>query len=322
VTAATLEHIDLYRAELKAHCYRMLGSTFEAEDAVQETFVRAWRSSDRFEGRTTLRGWLYRIATNVCLTMLARAKAKRLTPYLSSPPATDFPHAATREVTWLEPYPQKFLDDIPDSAPAPHARFEQKEATELAFVAAIAYLPPKQRAALILHDVLGWSAQETADALEASPASINSALQRARETLRKKLPSDRDTLRIRDTNKEQSELLARYIEVWEAQDMKALVALLKDDAILSMPPRPEWYQGRDQIAEFLQWAIVQTGFAAFRAVPSAANYQPAMVLYGKETESSRWHAHQVHVLTVRDGCIAIVNNFMDPAVLRLFLLPA
>ncbi|HTX57125.1 MAG TPA: RNA polymerase subunit sigma-70 [Candidatus Acidoferrales bacterium] len=319
MTATAFEEVERYRAELKAHCYRMLGSAFEAEDAVQEAMVRAWRAADRFEGRTTLRGWLYRIATNVCLSMLARDKHKRLTPYLSSSPASDYPHGPARDVSWLEPYPQAFLDDIPDSAPAPHARYEQKEATELAFVAAIAYLPPRQRAALILHEVLGWSAQETARALETSVASINSALQRARETLRKKLPVEASSLRARDTTEEQHELLGRYVAAWESQDMRALTKLLREDAILSMPPVPEWYQGPDQIAEIFGWGIRQMEFAAWRAVPAAANYQPAIVLYGKDTASDDWHPHAVHVLDVRDGRIAIVNNFMDPAVCALFV---
>jgi RNA polymerase sigma-70 factor (ECF subfamily) len=321
MTATTFEHFETHRAELKAHCYRMLGSAFEAEDAVQETLVRAWRFSSRFEGRTTLRGWLYRIATNVCLTMLGRAKSKRLTPYLSAPPATDYPQGAPPEVAWLEPYPQTFLDEIPDKDLAPHARYEQKEATELAFIAAIAYLPPRQRAALILHKVLGWSAQEIAKAIETSPAAINSTLQRARETLRKKLPADRASLRKRDTNVEQSELLAKYVSAWERQDIPGLTALLQEDAIFSMPPRQEWYHGRDQIAEFLEWAVAQTEFAAWRAVPTAANYQPAIVLYGKGALDSEWHAHAVHVLTLCDGGISVINNFMDPAIPGLFALP-
>ncbi len=321
MTAATLENFEAYRAELKAHCYRMLGSAFEAEDAVQETLVRAWRASSRFEGRTTLRGWLYRIATNVCLTMLSRSKAKRLTPYLSSPAATDLPTGPAREVTWLEPYPQAFLDEIPDTAPAPLARYEQKEATELAFVAAIAYLPPKQRAALLLHEVLGWSAQETASALETSTASVNSALQRARDTLRKKLPDDPTTLRKRDTTREQRELLARYVAAWEAQDMRALTKLLKDDAILSMPPVPQWYRGADQVAEIFTWGIAQTEYLAWRVVPAAANHQPAIVLFGKEVQApDEWRPHAVHVLTIHDGRVGVVHNFMDPALPRLFAL--
>jgi RNA polymerase sigma-70 factor (ECF subfamily) len=318
MTAATFDDIELYRSELKAHCYRVLGSAFEAEDAVQETFVRAWRSSERFEGRTTLRGWLYRIATNVCLTMLSRQKTKRLTPYLSSPAATDFPRGPSREISWLEPYPQTFLNEAPDSAPTPHARYEQKEATELAFVAAIAYLPPKQRAALLLQDVLGWSAQETANTLETSVASVNSALQRARETLRKKLPQDHSTLRKPTTTQAQSDLLARYVKAWDSHDMRALVTLLKDDAILSMPPIPQWYQGRDRVIEIFEWGIAQMDFVDWRAVPTAANYQPAILLYGRERESPGWIAHAIHVLEIRDGQIATLHNFMDRGLFKLW----
>jgi len=317
MTAATFDHVERYRSELKAHCYRMLGSAFEAEDAVQETFVRAWRSSEKFEGRTTLRGWLYRIATNVCLTMLAHGKPKRLTPYLSSPAATDFPRGPSREVSWLEPYPQALLTDVPDSAPAPHARYEQKEATELAFVAAIAYLPPKQRAALLLHDVLGWSAQETAHALETSAASVNSALQRARDTLRKKLPQDYSAVRRPATTQAQSYLLAQYVRAWDSHDLRSLVKLLKDDAILSMPPVPQWYQGRDQVIEIFEWGTAQTDFAHWRAVPTSANYEPAILLYGRNDGSPDWIAHAIHVLEIREGQIATLHNFMDR---RLFTL--
>jgi RNA polymerase sigma-70 factor (ECF subfamily) len=316
--AATFDHIELYRPELKAHCYRMLGSPFDAEDAVQETFLRAWRSSEKFEGRTTLRGWLYRIATNVCLTMLSRGKTKRLTPYLSSPAATDFPRGPSREVSWLEPYPQTFLTEVPDTASAPHARYEQKEATELAFVAAIAYLPPKQRAALLLHDVLGWSAQEAARALETSTASINSALQRARETLRKKLPEDYTAARRPATTQAQSDLLAQYVKAWDSHDMRALVKLLKDDAILSMPPIPQWYQGRDQVIEIFEWGTAQMDFVQWRAVPTYANYEPAMLLYGQEHGSPNWIPHAIHVLEVRDGQIATLHNFMDRGLFRLW----
>ena len=319
---ASFDLIEDHRVELKAHCYRMLGSVFEAEDAVQEALVRAWRFSDRFEGRTTLRGWLYRIATNVCLTMLEGRKAKRLTPYLSVPPASDYPQGEPPEGTWLEPYPQAFLDAIPDSAPAPHARYEQKEATELAFVAAIAYLPPRQRAALILHDVLGWSAHETAKTLASSVASINSAVQRARETLRKKLPEGRDALSRQRTSAKRASLLERYVRAWDAQDLGGLVALLTDDATFSMPPRPEWYRGRDQILEFLHWAVRQTGFDRFHAVPTGANYQPAIVLFGKEPGDVEWRPHAVHVLTPSGERIAVIHNFMDPQLPTLFAEPA
>jgi RNA polymerase sigma-70 factor, ECF subfamily len=303
MSAATFEHIETYRAELKAHCYRMLGSAFDAEDAVQETLLRAWRSVERFAGRTTLRGWLYRIATNVCLTMLEKNKKRRLTPYLSGPAATDYPGEPASEVTWLEPYP------------TPDEQYELKEATELAFVAAIAYLPPRQRAALLLTDVLGCSASETARTLETSVASVNSALQRARETLRKKMPP-RDS--VAQTFTHDHELLRRYMTAWENGDVAGLAALLKRDAIFSMPPRPEWYQGRDRIHEFLVWAIAQTGYREVKFVETRANCQPAAAFYGRAAPNVSWEPHAIHVLTTEGGEIAVVNNFMDTALFGLF----
>ncbi len=304
MTAATFEHVETYRAELRAHCYRMLGSAFDADDAVQETLVRAWRSVERFEGRTTLRGWLYRIATNVCLTMLAKNNKRRLTPYLSAPAATDYPTEPEPELAWLEPLP------------TPDAHYELKEATELAFVAAIAYLPPRQRAALLLSDVLGWSANETARTLETTAASVNSALQRARETLRKKshlLQAAPKTNAIRE-----QELLARYMRAWEANDMEGLAAILKRDAIFSMPPRSEWYRGRDQIYEFLVWAMRQTGYTEVKMVPTRANCQPAAAFYGRTSADAPWEPHAIHVLTVQHDEIAVINNFMDRGLFGLF----
>jgi RNA polymerase sigma-70 factor (ECF subfamily) len=304
MTAATFEHVETYRPELRAHCYRMLGSTFDADDAVQETLVRAWRSVERFEGRTTLRGWLYRIATNVCLTMLEKNRRRRITPYLSSPAATDYPGEPASEVAWLEPYP------------TPDEQYELKEATQLAFVAAIAYLPPRQRAVLLLMDVLGWPANETARALETSIASVNSALQRARETLRKKAPQAQTELKPGAVSEQ--ELLARYIQAWEASDMRALAALLKRDAIFSMPPRREWYQGRDRIHEFLEWAIAQTGFTKIKMLPTRANCQPAAAFYGRASADAAWEPHAIHVLTIVNGEIAVVNNFMNRSLFAIF----
>lgn len=302
MTAATFEHVESYRSELKRHCYRMLGSAFDAEDAVQETLVRAWRSVKQFEGRTTLRGWLYSIATNVCLTMLEKSKRRRNTPFLAWAPATDYPGAIPTEVAWLEPYP------------TPDEEYELKEATELAFVAAIAYLPPKQRAALLLSDVLGWSANETARALQTTVASVNSALQRARETLRKKS----STAQAPHPSVDERELLGRYMHAWERKDMRSFAALLKDDAIFSMPPRPEWYQGRDRIHEFVEWALDQTGYTEIKMVPTRANSQPACMFYGRARASDPWEAHAIHVLTIEHDRIAVVHNFLNPALFSLF----
>ncbi|HEX3368327.1 MAG TPA: sigma-70 family RNA polymerase sigma factor [Candidatus Cybelea sp.] len=304
MSVATFEHVEGYRSELRAHCYRMLGSAFDAEDAVQETLLRAWRAVERFEGRTTLRGWLYRIATNVCLKMLEKNKQRRQTPYLSAPAANDFPGEPATEISWLEPYP------------TPDEQYEVKEATELAFVAAIAYLPPRQRAALLLTDVLGWSAAETARTLETSTASVNSALQRARETLRKKTPL-RDAV-LAGSSASERELLDRYIGAWQKADITGLVAMLKRDAIFSMPPRSEWYRGRDQIREFLEWVMPRTGFAEMRMIPTRANCQPAALVYGRKSAGALWEPHAVHVLTVANGEIDVVNNFMDRTLFALF----
>jgi RNA polymerase sigma-70 factor, ECF subfamily len=312
---------ERYRRELQAHCYRMLGSTHEAEEAVQETLFRAWRASDRFEGRTSLRNWLYRIATNVSLTMLARRTSRRFVPQLDAPPAKAPPEGAPpTDVAWLEPYPDAALEAIPDTAPGPHARYEQREAMQLAFVAAIQYLPPRQRASLLLRDVLGWSAAETAETLDASVASVNSALQRARETLRKNVPAD-DALTVRIDDDRRRRLLDRYVHTWESGDLDGFVALLREDAIFSMPPRPEWYRGRAAIRELLRWGWREMGYADLHLVPLGANCQPAFAVYGRADDRSPWHAHSIQVLTIEDGGIAVVSHFMDEALFSTFGLP-
>src|ERR1700716_2474778 len=207
-----------YRRELQLHCYRMLGSVFEAEDLVQETFLRAWRARERFEGRTSFRNWLYRIATNACLNALASLKSRRVLPDTSGSPFETFPDAPATEIAWLEPYPDSLLEGIVDESPGPDAGYELREAVRLAFVAAIQQLPPRQRAVLLLRDVLGWSAAETALLLEASVASVNSALQRARATLETRFPAGEPT-HTPSTDAIQRELLERYVRAWDAADM-------------------------------------------------------------------------------------------------------
>jgi len=317
-----VDDAERYRRELQAHCYRMLGSTHEAEDAVQEALVRAWRGADRFEGRTSLRTWLYRIATNVSLTMLARrASAARVLPQLVAPPSTGLPGPPALDVPWLEPYPDAALEQVADERPGPQARYEMREATQLAFVAAIQYLPPRQRAVLLLREVLGWSAAETASALDVTLASVTSALQRARETLRKNLPDDAPPHALQPHGERERRLLERYVAAWENIDLDGFVALLKEDAIFAMPPRTEWYRGPAAIRGLLAWAWQQEGFTAIRLVPISANGQPAFALYDRDADDAPWRAHAIHVLTLDGERIAAVMNFMNTALFPAFGLP-
>ena len=311
-----------YRREIQLHCYRMLGSLQDAEDLVQETFLRAWRGLSRFEGRGSVRGWLYRIATNACLNILAsRKSARRVMPEIEGPPSVGLPDGTTTpEIPGIEPYPDTALEGIADTAPGPHARYEMREAVHLAFIAAIQYLPPRQRAVLLLCDAMGWSAAETAQLLDTSVASINSVLQRARETLKKRHAVGMPAAQPADDH--QRALLDRYVRTWENFDLNGFVALLKEDAILSMPPLPQWYQGREAIRSFMAWAWSLPRYGAFRVVPTAANGQPALALYSREPDGNEFHAHSIHVLTLRDDAIAVVTLFRDPQLFAAFGLPA
>jgi RNA polymerase sigma-70 factor (ECF subfamily) len=310
-----------FRKELKVHCYRMLGSVHDAEDLVQETLLRAWRGLAEFEGRASLRSWLYRIATNACLNLLeSRKNAQRMLPQALGPPSSMPPKAAAEDVPWLEPYPDAALAGIPASPLGPDARYEMREAVELAFVAAIQLLPPRQRAVLLLRDVLGSSAAEAAQVLDMSTASINSALQRARATLGARAGSPR--LRAPDGDDAQRALLDRYVETWEAADLDGLIALLKADAILSMPPFREWFAGREAIRGFLEYAWTTRGYAGFRLMPIGANGQPAFALYYRTHDSVELRAHSLQVLTLRDGEIEVLTNFRSARLFHAFGLPA
>jgi RNA polymerase sigma-70 factor (ECF subfamily) len=312
---------ESYRRELKVHCYRILGSIHEAEDAVQDTMLRAWRNIGSFEGRSSLRSWLYRIATNVCLNMLAkRSIARRTLPELHGSPALQLPsESPATEIAWLEPYPDAELEGVVDIEPGPHARYEQREAMRLAFIAAIQYLPGRQRAALLLHDVVGWSAAETAEILDMSAAAINSALQRARATLKKHVASaDRGEREMATVG--QRSLLDRYVRAWEAKDLDGLVALLKEDAVLSMPPLSEWYQGHDAIRAVCAffWSPGTLPYSAFRLIETKANGQPAFALYARSTSDSKWHAHVIQVLTLEGDAISALTYFVNPNLFRAF----
>ena len=306
-----------FRREIKLHCYRMLGSMHEAEDVVQETYLRAWRNFGSFEGRGSFRAWLYRIATNACLDALAsRKNVARLLPDQHGPATVQIPEGApATEVAWLEPYPDSNLEGIADDAPNPQARYVSREAVQLAFVATIQQLPPRQRAALLLCDVLGWAANEAATLLGGSTASINSALQRARETLAKRYPDGRPPAALRP-DPAQEKLLSRYLEAWEGHDLDGFVALLKEDATYTMPPWQQWYAGREAIRTFFEWAWKTCG--GLRLVPTAANGQPAFAVYARTGADGPLAAHSIHVLALEDDMISTLTLFVPPAGPQLF----
>lgn len=305
---------EAHRSALKLHCYRMLGSLHQAEDAVQETMLRAWRGFDDFEARASIKNWLYRIATNVALNMVAsRSRRGRLMPDQLGSPSTERPRGRPdAEVLWVEPYPDAELDNLPDPAAAPDARCELSESVRLAFIAAIQQLPPRQRAVLLLADVLGWSAIEVAAVFDASVASVNSALQRARSKL---ATLDHDARPVPMANEHQRNLLERYVRAWESADLERFVALLKEDAIYSMPPWREWYQGRRSITDF--FGAVWPAYRGFRLVPGGANLQPAFALYSLGADG-RWNAHSIQLLALDEDGIGTITMFMQPLAQKLF----
>ena len=302
--------LEAYRVELTGYCYRMLGSAFEAEDAVQETMVRAWRGLDRFEGRAALRSWLYRIATNVCLDMLGSAQ-RRARPMELGPPypgATTVPPEPLPEEIWVGPVPDsRVLPAESDPADVAVAR----ESVRLAFVTALQHLPPKQRSVLILREVLAWSAAEVAELLDLTVPAVNSALQRARATL---AGIDVESDVRRPLDEEQSALLARYVAAFEAYDLTSLVTLLHEDAVLSMPPLPMWLRGP---AEITTWMTgTGSGCRGSRLIPTVANGLPA---YGQYRPSASGEGHDpwsLLVLEITDGRIKGICNFLDTK--RLF----
>ncbi|HYZ53825.1 MAG TPA: sigma-70 family RNA polymerase sigma factor [Streptosporangiaceae bacterium] len=298
--------VGQHRHELQVHCYRMLGSAADAEDAVQETLLAAWQGLGGFEGRSSVRTWLYRVATSRCLNALRSASRR---PPMSSPrPGLD-PPEPTRvgEVAWLEPYPDLLLEGLPDGTPGPEARFEAREAISLAFITALQLLPPRQRAVLILRDVLGYRASEVADVLGASEESVTSALKRARATLRDRLPSaaEREPPPPPGSAVE-LELVERFTRAMEDGDVDDIVALLTEDVWLSMPPLALEYQGRELAARFL--AAVRHG-RSYRVVATRANGQPAFGVYVRDPHASVAHANGLLVLTLAGGQICAMTNF-------------
>ena len=313
------ELTDRYRPELQFHCYRILGSMQDAEDALQETMVSAWRGLARFEQRSPLRGWLYRIATNCCLDALR--DTRRRPPPAPKPPFA--PPAPTRmaEATWLEPYPDALLEGIIDMAPGPEARYETRETIELAFITALQALPPRQRIALLLRDALGFHAAEVAEMLGTSEDSVKSALKRARSTIEQlQIAQGRQRAPLPDSPCER-ELVRRFADAWVADDIDAVVALLTDDAWMSMPPSPLEYQGHAAIATFLLETANWRGERHYKLIPTRANTQPAFGCYRDDEHTPIAHAVGLLVLTVKGEQIAAITNFIDSSVLPRFGLP-
>jgi RNA polymerase sigma-70 factor (ECF subfamily) len=308
--------LERHRRELTAHCYRMLGSSFEAEDAVQETMVRAWRAYDNFEGRSQLRSWLYRIATNVCLDML-NGRNRRARPMdLSSPSTADTPVGATLpESEWVLPVPDERVLAT-DGDPAEVA--EARETIRLAFIAALQHLPPRQRAVLLLRDVVRWHATEVAEFLDTSDASVNSALQRARSTIAS--TNIRETDPVQPMDDEQQDLLDRYLDAFERYDMDSLTSLIHEDATQSMPPFELWLRGREQILTF--WQGQGAGCEGSRLVPTVANGRPAFGQYKPAPDGNGHHAWALQILDIADGELVELSFFLDvETIFPLFDLP-
>ena len=306
--------LEKYRRELTGYCYRMLGSSFEAEDAVQETMVRAWRGFDRFEGRAALRSWLYRIATNVCLDMLKGRQRRALPMDLVSSSSGDG-EAGPRlpESKWIQPIPDgRALPATEDPADV----VESRESIRVAFITALQHLPARQRAVLILREVLRWKASEVAELLDTSVVSVNSALQRARATLADVDIADSDPLMPDDV--EQRALLARYVDAFERFDIESLVSLLHEDATMSMPPYELWLQGAGELRQWLLGA--GSGCRGSRFVPVAANGSPGFAQW-RATPDGTFEAWAIHVLRVSDGRISGIDFFVDPNLFQLFDLP-
>jgi len=315
-TVSVEDQLEQHRSELTGYCYRMLGSAFEAEDAVQETLLRAWRSFERFEGRAALRSWLYRIATNVCLDMLEGRK-RRARPMDLGPAREPIAENLNTlpEVTWLEPLPDSRV--VPaDGDPAEVA--EARETIRLAFVAALQHLPPKQRAVLILCEVLRWKASEVAELLETSVASVNSALQRARATLEASNVSSDAQLSVDEAD---AELLARYVEAFERYDMDALTSLIHEDATQSMPPYDLWLAGRDDILAW--WVGPGIGCLGSKVIPTtAANGAPAFGQYKPSESGDGYEPWALQVLEIENGKIVEFTFFLDTdTVFPVFGLP-
>ncbi len=313
--------IELHRGVLHAHCYRMLGSVQDAEDALQETLLNAWRALPQFGGRSSLKSWLYKIATNACLKAIER-RPRRVLP-IDYGPAAD-PHdplaAPLVESVWLEPYPYAGTE-LEDRFGSPDARYEQRESVELAFVAALQHIPTRQRAVLILRDVLGFSAKEVAKTLEMTPAAVDTALQRAHKTVDERLPERSQQATLQALGDERlRELVDGFVDAWERADVDAVVTMLADDATIAMPPQPTWYRGRDAVAAFLH-AIPLAPGTRWRLLPVTANGQLAFGEYRLNAATKRFVGRGLMVLTIADALVTDITAFGSPELLPHFGLP-
>jgi RNA polymerase sigma-70 factor (TIGR02960 family) len=308
---------DPYRRELHVHCYRIMGSVQDAEDMLQETLLAAWRGLEHYQERDSLRAWLYRVATNRCLNAL---RDRRRRPRESPGLPFEVPEPTRRgEPLWLQPYPDALLERIAETSPGPEARYERKEAVTLAFASALQRLPPRQRAVLVLRDVLGFHAKEVADMLESSEVSVNSALRRARATLETRRAADRDRAPLPRSPRERA-LVGRFADAVESGDVDEMVSLLTDDALLTMPPEPLEYQGHDAIAAFLRRREEARG-VPLRLVPTRANTQPAFGCYLPDGQAGIARPTGLFVLTLEGDAAAAITWFADTDIFRHFGLP-
>jgi RNA polymerase sigma-70 factor (TIGR02960 family) len=311
------ELVGPYQRELQVHCYRILGSVADAEDALQETLVTAWRSLRQFEGRASVRTWMYRIATTRCLNILRSASRR---PAMTLPQGVEPPEPSRLgEVVWLEPYPDLLLEELPDASAGPEARYEAREAMSVAFVTALQLLPPRQRATLILRDVLDFPASEVAAMLDTTEQSVTSALKRARATLTRELPSADQEPPPPPNSPAERELVARLVAAFEAADVDGIVALMTQDAWMRMPPVPLEYQGRELIGEFFATVAFRQG-RRYRLVPTRANGQPAFAVYLHDPVNDVARAFGLMVATLAGDRISVITRF-DNSAMTHFGLP-
>jgi RNA polymerase sigma-70 factor (TIGR02960 family) len=311
------ELVGPYQRELQVHCYRILGSVADAEDALQETLVTAWRSLRQFEGRASVRTWMYRIATTRCLNILRSASRR---PAMTLPQGVEPPEPSRLgEVVWLEPYPDLLLEELPDASAGPEARYEAREAMSVAFVTALQLLPPRQRAALILRDVLDFPASEVAAMLDTTEQSVTSALKRARATLSRELPSADQEPPPPPGSPAERELVARLVAAFEAADVDGIVALMTQDAWMRMPPVPLEYQGRELVGEFFATVAFRQG-RRYRLVPTRANGQPAFAVYLRDPVNDVTRAFGLMVATLAGDRISVLTRF-DNSAMTHFGLP-